>query len=496
MISFQKRFSMIKAKRREGFAMEKLNTYLSGLYRFLVVGVFMYLHYELQETLTTSTVVMYLIFGLYALLFTLLRVTKWTAYLELVATLGIIYTYQEPSFYYLLLLPIINFASSNDKKVHTVIFSTVLGGFIYLQFEHVWFFVFSFIGIFSSLAIFQSKFSHIERLETNLIRERKTYQTVKKKLSDREMELENVLKMFVKVKELNEVTEKEKLIQVLVESSREFFNAHYACVYINEDGFMKKIGEIGRTERFQEHQSLTEKDMETDVIKSDMLQVVIYMQGVLWGAIRVFGKTASIGTNDQKVFVPFSELDHEILLTYVEQAMIKLKEVQLMQKNEFLANYDFLTGIPNRRYFIERFEQFQAMAARGESFSMMIIDIDHFKKFNDKYGHHTGDMVLKIVAETLQEAIRDKYDIVGRLGGEEFGVLLLNPNDQTFLVADRIRRMVSVVPAVEQITISVGIAYFGQDGTTYEELYNNADKALYHAKENGRNQVIEYHNIP
>lgn len=495
MNSFQKEVFVVKAGRQEGFDMEKLYAYLSGLYRFLVVGVFMYLHYQMQTSFTTSTMVMYFAFGLFALLFSLLRITKWNAYLELIAILVLISIYHEPSFYYLLLLPIVNFASSNDKKIHTFLFSALLSGFIYVQFEHIWFFVFSFIGVFSSLAIFQSKFNHIEALETTLHKERKNFQDAKKKLSDREMELQNVLKMFVKSKELNEITEEEKIIQVLVESSREFFNAHYACLYLNDDGFMKKIGEIGRTERYQSHQTLTTEDMETDIIQGEMLQVVIYMEGSIWGAIRVYGKTDTIGSNQQRVFIPFSELDHELLLTYVDQVMIKLKEVQLKEKNEFLANNDFLTGIPNRRYFIERFEQFQAMAMRGEEFSMLILDIDYFKKFNDKYGHETGDTVLRIVAETLQEAIRDKYDVVGRLGGEEFGILLLNPNDQTYLVADRIRRMVSVVPAVEQITISVGVAYFGQDGTTWEELYNNADKALYYAKENGRNQVVEYHTI-
>ena len=134
--------------------MEKIYAYLSGLYRFLVVGVFMYLNYQVQLELTTKTMVMYFAFGLFALLFSLLRVTKWTAYGELITVLALISFYEEPSFYYLLLLPVVNFASANDKKYHTFIFSALLSGFIYIQFEHLWFFMFSFIGVFSALSIF------------------------------------------------------------------------------------------------------------------------------------------------------------------------------------------------------------------------------------------------------------------------------------------------------------------------------------------------------
>ena len=79
---------------------------------------------------------------------------------------------------------------------------------------------------------------------------------------------------------------------------------------------------------------------------------------------------------------------------------------------------------------------------------------------------------------------------------EEIGVLLLNPSEQTRDVAERLRRIIRAVPAVEQITMSIGVSYYGQDGTSWGELFNNADKALYYAKANGKDQVVEYHNIP
>lgn len=478
-----------------GDKMEKFYTYLSSIYRFLVIGVFIYLHMKTAETMETRDVIMYAVFVVFVIIFILLRINKWSAYLELIVIGSMIYIYQESSLYYLFLMPVINFASAEAKKYETILFSLLLSGFIYTQLEHTWFFIFSFVGIAATLLLFQSKFNQIEMLETKLYKERTTFQEARKTLADREMELENVLKMFMKSKELNEVFQEERLMEILVESAKEFFNAHYASLFLMQDGQFEKFLETGKTEKYTSVNTLPSNEVDTDIIKGEMLQVIIYYQGNPWGALRVYGKTSTIGERKQKIFFPFSELDHELLLTYVDQVMIKLKEVQLLKKNEFLANYDFLTGVPNRRYFIDRFEQFEAMASRGENFSVLLMDIDHFKKFNDKYGHDTGDTVLRIVAETLQEAIRDKYDVVGRLGGEEFGILLLNPNEQTFLVADRIRRMISVVPAVEQITMSIGIAYYGVDGTSWEELYNNADKALYHAKENGRNQVIEHRNI-
>lgn len=476
--------------------MEKLYKYLSGIYRFIIIIVFIYLHVQSNKEHDISMIIMYVVFVFYALLFTVLKTSRWVSYLELIILASLIYFYKESSLYYLLLMPVIEFTSSNIKKYDILLFSILFSGFVYLQVGQHWFVLFSFIGLLSSLVIFNSKLNQIELLETKLFRERKTYQESRKMLMEKETELDNVLKMFMKSKELNELKEENRIIEALASSAKEFFNAHYACLYLEkENGVLQKHLEVGRDEKFETYDILTEDQVETDKIEDEMLQTVIYHQEKRWGAIRVYGKMAVIGEREQKVFMPFNELDHELLLIYVEQVLIKLKEVKLLQKNEYLANNDFLTGIPNRRYFIERFEQFSAIASRGGDFSIMILDIDHFKHFNDKYGHETGDAVLRIVSETLAEAIRDKYDVVGRLGGEEFGILLLNPNDMSFEVADRIRRLISVVPAVEQITVSIGLAYYGEDGTTWEELYNNADKALYYAKENGRNQVIEYRDI-
>ena len=475
--------------------MEKLYSYSSSGYRVLIIGVLIFFHLQLVPEYTVESLTMYFSLGFYAIIFTLMKSTKWVSYIELMTLFGLIYFFAEPTLYYLLLMPIISFASSKVSKLDILLFSALISGFLHIHYQHFWLFVFSYIGVVATLSVFHIKFNHIEYLENNLYSEREKSQEAKKKLSSREMELENVLKMFMKSKELNEINQEDQLIKVLVESAQEFFDAHYACLYLQNDMHMEKYLEVGKNEKYNPKTVLVNKDLETDIIKGEMLQTVIYHQNQIWGVLRIYGKTMTLGVKNQKVFSPFSELDHELLLTYVDQVMVKMKEVKLSEKNEFLANYDYLTGVPNRRHFIERFEQFSAMAARGESFSVLLLDIDHFKTFNDQYGHDTGDAVLKVVAEALMEAIRDKYDVVARIGGEEFGILLLNPNDQTFIVADRIRKMISTIPAVEQITVSIGISYYGTDGVTWEELYNNADKALYYAKENGRNRVVEHKEI-
>ena len=126
-----------------------------------------------------------------------------------------------------------------------------------------------------------------------------------------------------------------------------------------------------------------------------------------------------------------------------------------------------------------------------------MIDIDHFKDFNDTYGHATGDRVLQTVAQTMQDALRTT-DICARHGGEEFVMLLPNtPGDNAFFVAERVRRTLGGtrytglgLPTEVNITISVGVATCPRDATALDELLELADKALYRAKAAGRDMVV------
>ena len=165
---------------------------------------------------------------------------------------------------------------------------------------------------------------------------------------------------------------------------------------------------------------------------------------------------------------------------------------------------DSLTQIKNRHYFDNKFPAEYRRAYREKSWlSLLIIDIDHFKKFNDNHGHQAGDEVLKIVASAIQEVVKRPSDAVSRYGGEEFTVLLPNtPKEGAYQVAERIREGIEKINIEWQeqalsVTLSIGLAScippYYQGETT---LLKQADDFLYVAKDHGRNQVIYEDNDP
>jgi diguanylate cyclase len=159
---------------------------------------------------------------------------------------------------------------------------------------------------------------------------------------------------------------------------------------------------------------------------------------------------------------------------------------------------DPLTGLGNRKYFDRMIEQaVQHALAQNEPLSLLMFDIDHFKSFNDSYGHLTGDQVLRLVGMSLKQTIKGQ-DITARYGGEEFAVVLPNTAlRQALTVADHIRRAVmakelkkkSTGEILGRVTISVGVSILKQDDDT-DSLIERADACLYAAKRNGRNRVI------
>lgn len=161
-----------------------------------------------------------------------------------------------------------------------------------------------------------------------------------------------------------------------------------------------------------------------------------------------------------------------------------------------LVRTDTLTGIANYRYFVQALEQeIERTQRSGQPTSLIMIDIDFFKKVNDRWGHETGNQALIHISKLLQKTVR-KLDIPCRYGGEEFAVILPNTNLGACLpVAERIRAGVEITPLDVDgkelsMTISLGIAtYSDQDDISVEELVKEADSYLYEAKESGRNRV-------
>jgi two-component system chemotaxis response regulator CheY len=172
--------------------------------------------------------------------------------------------------------------------------------------------------------------------------------------------------------------------------------------------------------------------------------------------------------------------------------------IKLEQKILELAHTDFLTGVLNRRAFIQRMEAEIHRAAREHApISLILADIDHFKKINDRYGHNTGDIVLQRFARKLSECLRP-YDFVGRYGGEEFIIYLPNVKEtQAILAAERMRKSIEetkIIPPNSldsiQITASFGIALSWRGaGENVLSIIERADFAMYKAKREGRNRV-------
>ncbi|KTR01144.1 dethiobiotin synthetase [Aureimonas ureilytica] len=162
-----------------------------------------------------------------------------------------------------------------------------------------------------------------------------------------------------------------------------------------------------------------------------------------------------------------------------------------------LSRTDDLTGLPNRRRFEETFESLWAGAQRtGRSFSLLIVDADHFKRYNDRYGHAVGDEVLKGIAACLKRSVHRPDDLVARVGGEEFAILLADTDiEGASRIAAKLHEAIAslAVPSAGlgagAVTVSVGLAVGPAGTASPDALYQKADAALYAAKEGGRNQT-------
>jgi diguanylate cyclase (GGDEF)-like protein len=180
-----------------------------------------------------------------------------------------------------------------------------------------------------------------------------------------------------------------------------------------------------------------------------------------------------------------------ISIAFILMAMAK-ERAELSHKNA--AKLDPLTGLPNRRAFLQDAEQLRAMqVARGHAIAVLMIDLDRFKSINDRYGHSVGDRVLQIFADTAREHLR-AFDLVGRLGGEEFAVVIANGDcANAAMVAERIRSDFADAACLVdgyrvEATASVGLALIDRPADEVS-LLGEADRALYRAKDLGRNRV-------
>lgn len=190
----------------------------------------------------------------------------------------------------------------------------------------------------------------------------------------------------------------------------------------------------------------------------------------------------------------FSLDDLRLLKAIGDFGAVALENAQLYERTEQLATHDGLTGIYVRRYFTQRLKE-EVSRGEGNVFSLIFADIDHFKTYNDKYGHTAGDIVLKKITGIFSEICEERSGIVARLGGEEFAVLAPRiSRDQAFALAERLRNAVEKKEIIlrrepTRVKVSLGVAEFPLNASTAEGMIEAADNALYAAKNKGRNRV-------
>jgi len=191
----------------------------------------------------------------------------------------------------------------------------------------------------------------------------------------------------------------------------------------------------------------------------------------------------------------YTQDDLRLLDIISDLGAVAIQNAFLYARTQELAIRDSLTGLVVRRYFMERFHhEIRRALRKKEELSLLMLDIDHFKEYNDKYGHTAGDLVLKHISKTIGDMV-DEADVLGRYGGEELVALLCGTSKKEAIAeAERMRKAIAQSPLElrrqkANLTVSVGIATYPEDAVSEEELIRIADNRLYKAKTQGRNKV-------
>ncbi len=212
--------------------------------------------------------------------------------------------------------------------------------------------------------------------------------------------------------------------------------------------------------------------------------------------IMVCGIAIPLPSYAHKFSVPDIDLTILVILllmavvAYFSASIVTLKRKILYYKNMSLT--DELTNIMNRRAIIQKAKSDLSLVHRSKQpYSIAVCDLDHFKDINDRYGHNIGDKILKQTAHILHNSIRE-YDAVGRIGGEEFVILMPNTTtNDALILLNRVKTNLATANIMKagSVTISIGVTEVLPTDMKFSSMYKRADRALYDAKKNGRNRV-------
>ena len=227
--------------------------------------------------------------------------------------------------------------------------------------------------------------------------------------------------------------------------------------------------------------------------KDDMLVKKLNLKEFVIAPLRSKGVSLGVILVDNCITKkPITEEDIRILTMFVNQAAGAIENSKVFEDTLIKAHTDSLTGLWNYGYFQYKLDE-EIMKAKNQKYnlSVMMMDIDDFKKFNDTFGHLAGDEVLRKIALILKENSR-KIDVVARYGGEEFALILpYTTKEEAKIIGERIRKRIEGTKILNKnVTVSIGIASLEDENTTKEELIKKADLALYRAKFEGKNKIV------
>ena len=350
------------------------------------------------------------------------------------------------------------------------------------------------------------KISEEKNLITNSIREKEDSILVLERKLDRYSILKEVVEALSTRVTLDEISSViiEKACKIVGKEDRILLyfvdTEKQALMLSSSEGpvrVMAKTGDVFDHWVFRNRKTLIIEDVTTDFRFSmeDIEESKSSFRSLVEAPLLSEDKVIGILRMDCAAEHTYTQDDLRLLGIIADLGAVAIQNALLIAKTEELAIRDGVTGLFVRRYFLERFqEELRRAAMKKGVLSILILDIDHFKDYNDKYGHAAGDLVLKHLASLLNSMAREG-DIVARYGGEEMIILFCGKDkSRAASAAEEIRKAVKDQPLVlrrhtANITVSIGVAAYPLDAVLEEELMKIADERLYKAKEGGRDMV-------
>ena len=353
---------------------------------------------------------------------------------------------------------------------------------------------------------------NLDRSKAKLLR---TFDILNKRTSELEKSQAQIETIYETSRNLGEILNLEEVVDELLNIVEKILGYQFCSIFILNDsntltllgeikdgkkikysepvkkslnGILEKVTTTGTPVRIFDLANAFGHQRESDELKS-LLAVPMISRGKVIGVLDA--KSKRVGA--------FLNQDEKIFSTLAGSAALAIENASLHQKTKELTITDELTGIYNYRYFTRKLSQEVKRAERyKQSLSLLMIDIDWFKRCNDTYGHLFGNRVLQELSQRIKDSVRD-VDVVCRYGGEEFAVILpQTDNKDVQMIGERIRHRAESLPFVGEeresrlrvnVTVSLGAATYPENGTTPEHLVEKVDQALYLAKGRGKNMV-------